>query len=401
MTELALHEPEFAFRDEADRPAEFPSSSHDAPTSAGATPDLGRKRRKLFAGLGAAVALAGIGYWALSDGDHVATDNAYVNADVAQVTPLVAGPVASVFVANTQTVKRGDVLLRLDDTDARLALARAEAEYQRVRRQFGQAVATSGALASQVVAGEADIARARAQVGIASSSFAKARIDLDRRAGIASSGAVSGEELTLARNGLATAQGNLAQAQAGLAQAIAARNSATGSLAANNAMITGASVDTHPDVLAAKAKLDQARVDLARTVIRAPVDGVVTNRQVQVGQRVAAGTPVMTIVPVRAVYVDANFKEGQLQRVRAGQPVELTSDLYGSKVVYHGRVAGFSGGTGAAFSLIPAQNATGNWIKVVQRLPVRVTLDPKELAANPLRVGLSMEAEIDVSGSNS
>ena len=162
-------------------------------------------------------------------------------------------------------------------------------------------------------------------------------------------------------------------------------------------MITGASVDTHPDVLAARAKRDQARIELARTVIRAPLDGVVTNRQVQLGQRVAAGTPVMTIVPLRAMYVDANFKEGQLEHVRNGQPVQLTSDLYGSRVVYHGRVAGFSGGTGSAFSLIPAQNATGNWIKVVQRLPVRITLDPGQLAAHPLRVGLSMEAEIDVS----
>ena len=133
-------------------------------------------------------------------------------------------------------------------------------------------------------------------------------------------------------------------------------------------------------------------------LILAPIDGVVTNRQVQVGQRIAAGTPVMTIVPIGSVYVDANFKEGQLTRVRAGQPVELVSDIYGSKVTYHGRVTGFSGGTGSAFSLIPAQNATGNWIKVVQRLPVRIQLDPKDLAAHPLRVGLSMEAKIDVSG---
>ncbi|MBC9031152.1 HlyD family efflux transporter periplasmic adaptor subunit [Sphingomonas sp. JC676] len=361
-------------------------------------PDLRARRKRLFLGLGAALAVAGAAYWALADGDHVATDNAYVNADAAQVTPLVAGPVASVVVVNTQTVRRGDILLRLDDTDARLALARAEAEYQRVRRQFGQATATSGALASQVMAGEADIARARAQVDIASSALTKARVDLDRRASVADSGAVSGEELTSARNGFTTAQGNLAQARAGLAQALAARGAAQGSLAANNALITGASVDTHPDVLAAKAKLDQARIDLARTVIRAPIDGVVTNRQVQIGQRINAGAAVMTIVPVRAVYVDANFKEGQLGRVRAGQPVTLTSDLHGAGVVYHGRVAGFSGGTGSAFSLIPAQNATGNWIKVVQRLPVRITLDPAELAAHPLRVGLSMEAEIDVAG---
>jgi len=383
MTEVAFQDTENVKHVEFPRPAQ---------------PDLRGRRKKLFLGFGAVLALAGAGYWMLADGDLVATDNAYVAADAAQLTPLVAGPVAAVAVVNTQAVRRGDVLLRLDDTDARLALARAEAEYQRVRRQFGQVSATSGALASQVMAGEADIARARAQVDIASSALAKARVDLDRRASVADSGAVSGEELTSARNGFTTAQGNLAQARAGLAQALAARGAAQGSLRANEALITGASVDTHPDVLAAKAKLDQARVDLARTVIRAPIDGVVTNRQVQIGQRVNAGAAVMTIVPVRAVYVDANFKEGQLGRVRPGQPVTLTSDLHGSKVVYHGRVAGFSGGTGSAFSLIPAQNATGNWIKVVQRLPVRITLDPAELAAHPLRVGLSMEAEIHVAG---
>jgi membrane fusion protein (multidrug efflux system) len=133
-------------------------------------------------------------------------------------------------------------------------------------------------------------------------------------------------------------------------------------------------------------------------VIRAPIDGVVTNRQVQVGQRIAAGSAVMTIVPLNSVYVEANFKEGQLKRVMPGQEVELISDLYGDEVVYHGKVAGFAGGTGSAFALIPAQNATGNWIKVVQRLPVRITLHPRELARHPLRVGLSMEVKIDVSG---
>ena len=361
------------------------------------TPDKTAKRKKLFLALGAAVAVIGGGYTLLSDGDHVSTDNAYVNADVAQVTPLVAAPVASVAVMNTQTVKRGDILVRLDDTDARIALAKAEADWQRVRRQFGQVIATSGALEAQVRAGDAGVGSARAQLDVATAAFAKAKIDLDRRQRLADSGAVSGEELTIVRNAFSAAQGNLAQARAGLAQANAARASAEGSHAANDALVAGTTIDTNPDVAAARAKLDQARVDLARTVIRAPIDGVVTNRQVQIGQRVAPGTPVMTIVPVRTVYVDANFKEGQLGRVRPGQLVELTSDLYGSKVVYHGRVAGFSGGTGSAFSLIPAQNATGNWIKVVQRLPVRVTLDAKELARNPLRVGLSMEASIDVS----
>ncbi|WP_082657580.1 MULTISPECIES: HlyD family efflux transporter periplasmic adaptor subunit [unclassified Sphingopyxis] len=388
MTQIALLDHTDDFRDNGARATEPTIDSNEAATSA--------KRRKLFAALGGAVLLAGAGYWLLADGDLVATDNAYVAADSAQVTPLVSGAVTKVFVANTQNVKRGDILIQLDDTDARLALARAEADYARARRQFGQAVATSSSLAGQVSAGAASIGQAEAQVQIANAALAKARIDLDRRAGIADGGAVSGEELTVVRNAYATAQANLAQAKAGLAQAVASRNSASGSLAANNAMIAGVSVDGHPDVLAAKAKLDQARVDLERTVIRAPVDGVVTNRQVQVGQRASAGSVAMTIVPIGAVYVDANFKEGQLERVRVGQPVELVSDLYGSDVVFHGRVEGFSGGTGSAFALIPAQNATGNWIKVVQRLPVRVSLDPKELKKHPLRVGLSMEAEIDV-----
>jgi membrane fusion protein (multidrug efflux system) len=388
MTQVAFLDHADDFRDDGARATEPTINANEAATSA--------RRKKLFAALGGAVLLAGAGYWLLADGDLVATDNAYVAADSAQVTPLVSGAVVKVFVVNTQNVKRGDILIQLDDTDARLALARAEADYARARRQFGQAVATSSSLAGQVSAGAASIGQAEAQVQIATAALAKARIDLDRRAGIADGGAVSGEELTVVRNAYAAAQGNLAQAKAGLAQAVASRNSASGSLAANTAMIAGVSVDNHPDVLAAKAKLDQARIDLERTVIRAPVDGVVTNKQVQVGQRVSAGSVAMTIVPIGAVYVDANFKEGQLERVRVGQPVELVSDLYGSDVVFHGRVEGFSGGTGSAFALIPAQNATGNWIKVVQRLPVRVSLDPKELKRHPLRVGLSMEAEIDV-----
>ncbi|EQB09850.1 hypothetical protein L288_05415, partial [Sphingobium quisquiliarum P25] len=178
----------------------------------------------------------------------------------------------------------------------------------------------------------------------------------------------------------------------------ATRGAAQGQLAANDALVRGLSAETDPAVLAAKAKVENARLDLQRTVIRAPIDGVVTRRQVQVGQRVAQGTPIMTIVPLHQVYVDANFKERQLRRVRIGMPAEVISDLYGGDVVYHGKVVGFSGGTGSSMALIPAQNATGNWIKVVQRLPVRIALDPKELAAHPLRVGLSMEAEIDLTG---
>jgi membrane fusion protein (multidrug efflux system) len=354
-------------------------------------------RRKVMLGLAGAFLLAGGGWYMFHDTGHVSTDNAYVNADSAQVTPLVAAAVVDVPVVNTQYVRRGDVLLRLDDSDARLAFEKAEAAYLKARRQFVQSSATSGSLAAQVGARNADIGQADAGLQAAQSAYEKAKIDLDRRQHLADDGVVSREELTNYRNAYVAAQSGLAQAKAAVVQAQAQRGAAQQTFAANQALIQGTSIDTSPDVAAAKAALDQARLDLERTVIRAPIDGVVTNRQVQIGQRVAAGTSVMTIVPVGTVYVDANFKEGQLTRVRPGQPAELTSDLYGSGVKFHGRVIGFAGGTGSAFALIPAQNATGNWIKVVQRLPVRIQLDPRELASHPLRVGLSMEANIDVS----
>ncbi|MCF8999848.1 HlyD family efflux transporter periplasmic adaptor subunit, partial [Acinetobacter nectaris] len=179
-------------------------------------------------------------------------------------------------------------------------------------------------------------------------------------------------------------------------QAVSNQKVAQSNLDANNALIKGLDQETTPDVLAAQAKVDQAQLNLERTVIKAPVDGVVTNRNVQIGQTVAVGSSLMLVVPVNKLYVDANFKENQLADVKPGQAVTLTSDLYGDDVVYHGKVVGFSGGTGAAFALIPAQNATGNWIKVVQRLPVRVALDPNELEKHPLRVGLSMTAKVDL-----
>jgi membrane fusion protein (multidrug efflux system) len=384
-------------------PIELKETEHfeevSVPDAEQAAGKLRKKRRiKVLLALAAAKVAIGGGWYLLHDGNHVSTDNAYVNADSAQVTPLVSAAVKDVPVVNTQVVRKGQILLRLDDRDASLALEKAEAEYLKARRQFSQTAATGGSLAAQIGARDADIGQARAQLAAAEANFGKAKIDLYRRSTLAKEGFVSGDTLTGAQNAYDTARANVAAAQAAVLQAGAARGAARESWAANQALIAGSNIDTNPEVAAAKAKLDQARLDLERTIIRAPIDGVVTNRQVQIGQRIAAGSPVMTIVPVGSVYVDANFKEGQLNHVRPGQPVELTSDLYGSDVTYHGRVVGFSGGTGSAFALIPAQNATGNWIKVVQRLPVRVQLDPKELAAHPLRVGLSMEAKIDISG---
>ncbi|WP_426163709.1 HlyD family efflux transporter periplasmic adaptor subunit [Sandarakinorhabdus sp. DWP1-3-1] len=363
----------------------------------------GAVRKRLFTILGLVILVGAIGYglyWFLIGRNNVTTDNAYVGADSAQVAPLTAAAVLRVRVMETQTVKAGDVLVELDPADARVALDQAEAQLASARRRVSGYYANDRALAAQVTARGADIAAAAARVESAESDLAKARIDLDRRQALAASGAVSGEELTSVRNRQAAAVAALATARAARAQAVAQVTAAQGSQAVATALISGSSAAQNPEVRAAAAAVTRARLDLDRTVIRAPIAGVVARKSVQVGQRVAPGTPLMTIVPVETAFVDANFKESQLQKVRIGQPVTLTSDLYGGDVVYHGTVTGLAGGTGAAFALIPAQNATGNWIKVVQRLPVRITLKPEELRAHPLRIGLSMEADIDISGAN-
>jgi membrane fusion protein (multidrug efflux system) len=346
------------------------------------------RRRRLLIWLAIVVvvgaALYGV-YAFIFAGKTVTTDDAYVGADVAQVTPLISGPVAKVLVRETEAVKAGTPLVVLDDADARIAVDQAQAALGQAERKVRGYAANDTALAGQLSARDADIARAK-------SDLVRARTDLDRRQALASSGAVSGDELTNARN-------RFAQAEAALAQAQASRAAAAGSREVNNVLISGVSLAQNPEVAAARARLDAAKLMLERTVLKAPLDGIVSKKQVEVGQQVAVGAPLMVIVPVTEAYVDANFKEVQLAKVRRGQPVTLTSDLYGRGVKFHGRVRGLDGGTGSAFSLIPAQNASGNWIKVVQRLPVRIDLDSKELTEHPLRVGLSMKAAIDVSGS--
>jgi len=358
------------------------------------------RRRRLLTIL-AAVVVVGVVIWALYQffvGSHqVSTDNAYVGAEVAQVTPLVAGPVAKVLVVETQVVKAGQPLVVLDDSDARLAVAEAEAALGQAERKVKGYYASDTALGGQLAARNADILRAEADIASAGSDLERARTDLARRNALAASGAVSGDELTTAQNRFTTAQAALAAARAARAQALANRTAAEGTRDVNAANISGVAPAQNPDVALARARLDVARLALQRTVLKAPIAGVVSKRQVQVGQQVAVGAPIMAIVPTDHAYVDANFKEVQLDHVRPGQPVTLTSDLYGGGVKFHGRVRGLSGGTGSAFSLIPAQNASGNWIKVVQRVPVRIDLDPAELRAHPLRIGLSMDAVIDTS----
>ena len=357
------------------------------------------KRKKLLGYFALIVIIAAILYaiWAVFFNHSISTDNAYVGAENAQITSMVSGQVAKVLVTDTAQVKQGDILVEIDNRDATIALAQAKAELAKAKRQYQQSSANSSSLSSQVIVRDDEINSAKAQVAKAQADVDKAKQDYDRRASLAATGAISKEELTSAQSALHTAQANLNVAQAGLSQAESNRKAAMSNLAANDALIKGTDEDTLPDVLVAQAKVEQAQLDLDRTVIRAPVDGVVARRNIQIGQRVAPGTVMMSVVPISQLYVDANFKESQLAKVRVGQTAILTSDLYGDDVEYHGKVIGFSGGTGAAFALIPAQNATGNWIKVVQRLPVRIALDPKELADHPLRVGLSMEAKVDLS----
>ncbi|WP_284086957.1 EmrA/EmrK family multidrug efflux transporter periplasmic adaptor subunit [Acinetobacter pittii] len=369
------------------------------PTTSASDENNQNKRKKFLGFFALILLIAAILYaiWALFLNNSVSTDNAYVGAETAQITSMVSGQVAQVVVKDTQTVHRGDVLVRIDDRDAKIALAQAEAELAKAKRQYKQTAANSSSLNSQVVVRADEINSAKAQVAQAQADYDKAALELNRRTQLAASGAVSKEELTKAQSAVETAKAGLELAKAGLAQASSSRKAAESTLAANEALIQGVSETSTPDVQVAQAHVEQAQLDLERTVIRAPVDGVVTRRNIQVGQRVAPGTSMMMIVPLNDLYVDANFKESQLKKVRPGQAVTLTSDLYGDGVEYHGKVMGFSGGTGSAFALIPAQNATGNWIKVVQRLPVRIALDPKELAEHPLRVGLSMEAKVDLS----
>ena len=365
-------------------PARVAGAGSQAAPPPVAKPNNGR-RRQLFTILAVVVlAIAAIWFtWYLLVGSkHVKTDDAYVQASTAQVTALVSGALISVPVNETQAVKAGQVLAVIEPADYRLALDNARAALDQAERRVRQYFATDRAMSAQITARNADIAKAE-------SELRRADVDYNRRKALASAGAVSGDEMTAAETARASAQAALAQAKANAVAAGAQQQ-------ASNVLVAGSDVASNPEVAAARAKVAQAQLDLDRTVVKAPVDGVVTRSTIEIGQKVATGAPLMSIVPVQKAYVDANFKEVQLRKVRIGQPVELTSDLWGDKVKFHGHIVGFSGGTGSAFAVIPAQNATGNWIKVVQRVPVRIELDPKELAQHPLRVGLSMKADIDI-----
>jgi membrane fusion protein (multidrug efflux system) len=342
-------------------------------------------RKKALIAIASLVVVAGLGWTAyewLVASHYEATDNAYVQGNIIQITPQTGGTVTAILADDNDFVKAGQALVKLDPADAKISLDTAQANLAQTVRQVRTLYANNSGLQAQIVLRESEVAKAQTEIN-------RATDDLNRRQSLVGSGAVSKEEFSHAQTQLTNGKNSLASAQAGV---VAAKEQ----LLSNQALTDGTRLESHPSVLAASAKFREAWLANQRAALPAPVDGYVARRTVQLGQRVAAGAPLMSIVALNQVWVDANFKEVQLRHIRIGQPVKLTADLYGKKMEYQGVVSGLGMGTGAAFALLPAQNATGNWIKVVQRVPVRVTLDAAQLAKNPLRVGLSMEATVDV-----
>ena len=331
------------------------------------------KRAKLLTAVVCAFLVAGIAYaayWLLHGRYHESTDDAYVGGNLVQITPQVAGTVIAIHADDTNYVKAGQTLVGLDKADARLMVAQAEAQLAKTVRSVRNLRETSNE-------GEANVTLRR-------SELRKAEQDLARRRAVEASGAVSGEELQHAVDSVNAAR--------------AALDAAERQLQAQRSLVDRTDVHDHPDVRAAAARVRDAYLGFARTEIPAPVSGFVARRSVQVGQRVAPGNVLMTVAPLEDVWVDANFKENQLAHLRPGQPVTLIADAYGGSIEFHGKVTGFSAGTGAAFALLPAQNASGNWIKVVQRVPVRIALEREELDRHPLQIGLSMKVDVDTHG---
>ncbi|MDR7134141.1 membrane fusion protein (multidrug efflux system) [Lysobacter niastensis] len=333
------------------------------------------KRKKALMILATVVVIAGlawVAWYLLVARWHEDTDDAYVQGNVVSITPQTIGTVVSIGADDGMKVTAGQVLVQLDPNDAKVAYEQAVANLANTVRQVR-------GLYSAVDSGQADLAARQASVE-------RARADLKRREGLVSDGAVSAEELAHARNELAVLEAGL--------------RSSSGNLARNRALVDATQVGNQPQVQAAAAQVRQAYLNLQRSAIVAPVTGYVAKRAVQLGQRVQPGTTLMTVVPLNEVWVEANFKETQLAKMRIGQPVELHADLYGKDVTYQGKLNSLGLGTGSAFALLPAQNASGNWIKIVQRVPVRIELDSQELASHPLRLGLSMSVDVGIRDQN-
>jgi len=364
-----------------------PASNTTAPVTA--APAGNPKRRTALTAIAVAVLVIGGGYgiYYWMTGRHSeSTDNAYVQANVVQITAQAGGTVIAIQADDTDYVKAGQLLVRLDPADSRVALDQAEAALAQTVRETRILYANNSTLQAQIDARQADATRAAADLS-------RAQDDVNRRAPLVQSGAVGKEEFDHSTQQLASYKSAYTAAKSAL-------DAAREQLNSNQTQTDGTNVADHPNVLRAAAKVREAWLAVQRANVPAPVSGTVARRSVQVGQRVQAGVPLMSVVTLDNPWVDANFKEGQLERLRIGQPATLEADVYGKHVIYHGKVEGLGAGTGAAFSLLPAQNATGNWIKVVQRVPVRISLDPKEVAQNALRVGLSMTVTVNVADEN-
>lgn len=330
-----------------------------------------RKRKVMLLALTVIVILGGLGVWGwheLYGRWNESTDDAYVNGNVVEITPQVTGTVVSIGADDGDLVREGQVLVQFDPNDAEVGLQSAQANLARTVRQVRGLYSNVDGMRAQVNAQEAEVQ--------------KAQENYNRRRNLAAGGAISQEELSHARDDLTSAQNALANARQ--------------QLKTTSALVDDTVVSSHPDVQAAAAQLRQAYLANARSTLIAPVTGYVAKRTVQLGQRVQPGTALMAVIPLDQLWIDANFKETQLRDMRIGQPVEIETDLYGSDVKYSGTVDSLGAGTGSAFALLPAQNATGNWIKIVQRVPVRIHVNAEELARHPLRVGLSTEVNVNL-----
>lgn len=330
-----------------------------------------RKRKVMLVILAIVVILSGIGVWGYHEFYgrwNESTDDAYVNGNVVEITPLVTGTVVSIGADDGDLVHEGQVLINFDPNDAQVGLQSAQANLARTVRQVRGLYSNVDGMKAQVNAQQAEVQ--------------KAQDNFNRRKNLAAGGAISQEELSHARDDLTSAQNALANAKQ--------------QLKTTSALVDDTVVSSHPDVMSAAAQLRQAYLNNSRSTLIAPVTGYVAKRSVQLGQRVQPGTALMAVIPLDQLWIDANFKETQLRDMRIGQPVDIQADLYGSDVKFSGTIDSLGAGTGSAFALLPAQNATGNWIKIVQRVPVRIHINAEELAKHPLRVGLSTQVDVNL-----
>lgn len=379
--------------DDSPEPAPTPAPTH----STTQIPAKSKRKKNLFLFTLIVLAIAAVTLWLYVTQwrYQVSTEDAYVSGNQVQINAQISGTVTAIGVNDTDMVKAGQTLVALDQADNGLALETAKAQLRTAIRQYKTQTATIQQADVNISQAQTAMNEVQSQIESAKIALLAAQSDYQRRAALMASQAVSQEEVQHAADTVKKAQ---AQLDAAVAKQATARSAVVTAEAQRNVTVANLGkndVLSQPAVQTAIANIQTAWLNLNRTQIVAPIDGQIAKRGVQLGQKISAGTPLMVIVPLHDLWVDANFKESQIKDIHLGQAVNLTSDIYGKEIIYHGKVIGLSAGTGSAFSVLPAQNATGNWIKVTQRLPVRIALDSKELQQHPLRVGLSMHAELD------